>query len=88
MLASAAPRRLTVVLDRIEGDVAVLVEAGRQVHVPLRWLPAGVGEGTVLQLQWSVDPRATEALAQRVAGAQRRLVARQADGDAGDTIDL
>ena len=34
-----------IVVDRIEGDVAVLEIAGRAVDVPLAELPAGVKEG-------------------------------------------
>jgi len=42
-----APR---IVVDRIEGDVAVLEVGGRTVDVPASLLPEGAREGSELQL--------------------------------------
>jgi hypothetical protein len=43
-------------IDRIEGQIAVLVgDDGMSVDVPKRVLPAGVREGSVLQVQIGKD---------------------------------
>ena len=60
-------------LDRIEGDVAVLVVEGRQQTRPLSELPEGVREGDVLDLETlRVDREATEALRAEVREARER----------------
>lgn len=60
-------------LDRIEGDVAVLVVDGRQQTRPLSELPEGVREGDVLDLDTlRVDREATEALRSQVREARKR----------------
>ncbi|WP_163995316.1 DUF3006 domain-containing protein [Pyxidicoccus caerfyrddinensis] len=60
-------------LDRIEGDVAVLVVEGQQQTRPLSDLPEGVREGDVLDLDTlSVDREATEALRAQVREARQR----------------
>lgn len=60
-------------LDRIEGDVAVLVVEGRQQTRPLSELPEGIREGDVLDLDTlRVDREATEALRAEVREARER----------------
>lgn len=71
-------RKVTV--DRIEGDVAVLLDGGAQVDVPRAWLPPGAGEGSALVIGVELDPDAEAALRQRVEGAHARLTG----GDPGD----
>jgi len=39
-----------IVVDRIEGEVAVLEIEGATVEIPAAALPAGAGEGSVLAL--------------------------------------
>ncbi len=59
---------LRIVIDRIEGDRAVLAVGEESVGVPLACLPTGAREGAVLT--WSIDEAAAgEAL----AGAEARL---------------
>jgi hypothetical protein len=55
--------RVKAVLDRFEGDKAVLLvgEEERSVAWPRRLLPDGAGEGDVLRLALSVDEEATRA---------------------------
>ena len=49
--ASSAPdASLSIVVDRIEGDVAVLDINGTSLDVPLAALPEGAGEGSPLTL--------------------------------------
>lgn len=60
-------------LDRIEGDVAVLIVDGCEVTRPRHTLPEGVREGDVLDLDTlAVDREATEALRQSVREARKR----------------
>ncbi len=60
-------------LDRIEGDVAVLVVDGCEVTRPRQALPEGAREGDVLDLDTlAVDREATEALRESVRQARKR----------------
>ncbi|MBJ6759298.1 DUF3006 domain-containing protein [Myxococcaceae bacterium JPH2] len=60
-------------LDRIEGDIAVLVVDGREVTRPMRELPAGAREGDVIDLKTlTVDTKATAALREEVREARER----------------
>lgn len=64
-------------IDRVEDGVAVLVfEDGGRAYVPASTLPPGAGEGTVLNLSWSV---ATDADAGEVAQLIDRLRRRTED---------
>lgn len=66
-----------VVIDRIEGDVAVLLPVGpvatgcrpgARLLWPKRLLPAGAGEGSHLTVSVALDPAATAAARKRVEG--------------------
>ena len=65
-----------IVVDRIEGPVAVLEVAGQLLEVPVELLPPGVAEGAVLGLH-------VEASVQSTVSADRltRLQAESAIGD-------
>lgn len=63
------------VIDRIEGDVAVLLPSGDaaakvKAGLTLRWpkdlLPAGAAEGQYLLVKATLDPAATEAARRKV----------------------
>lgn len=63
----------TAVIDRIEGDVAVVEIDGGTLDVPLAGLPAGVAEGCRLVLdgeKWALapaeSPQSAEALLARL----------------------
>ena len=45
-----------IVVDRIEGDVAVVEVDGQTVDLPLRLLPDGAREGSVVQLSLVAAP--------------------------------
>ena len=59
-----------VTVDRIDGDLAVLVDETSQATVPLAWLPTGAVEGTVLDLTLSHNPDAEKALGDRIRDLQ------------------
>lgn len=69
-------------LDRIEGEVAVLLYQGREVKLPRALLPAGAREGEVLSLQLARDPEATQRAQQEVAKQRGKLG--KDDDDGGD----
>ena len=69
-------------LDRIEGDVAVLVVDGREVKLPRAALPADAREGDVLQLVR--DPEATQRAKERVGNLRKKL----GEGDDGGDLKL
>jgi hypothetical protein len=75
----------TVQVDRIEGDVAVLLWGDETVDVPRAWLPPGAGEGASLLITLQRDPDAEEALRRDV---QARLARLAGDDPGEDEIDL
>ena len=68
-------------LDRIEGDVAVLLDGKREVKLPRAYLPAGAREGDVLRLALTRDPEATKKVQQQVKNLRDKL---GSDDDGGD----
>lgn len=67
-------------VDRIEGDVAVLIVDGREQIVAVASLPAGAREGSVLTPDLrAVDATATQDARARIA-ALRSEAARDDDG--------
>ncbi|MHB1455300.1 MAG: DUF3006 domain-containing protein [Armatimonadota bacterium] len=54
---------MKVFIDRIEGDIAVLLlgDTGEVVaNVPVFWLPKGVKEGIYLKAEFQIDMETTE----------------------------
>lgn len=70
-----------IVVDRVEGDRAVLELLGELIQVPAAILPPGAGEGSVLVLSLG-DERA------RLDVAEARLARLRAAGPQEDEIDL
>jgi hypothetical protein len=82
-----------VVVDRIEAGVAVLEGSMGMLSVPVSWLPAGAGEGSVLQVEVrreaetsligiTLDPDARAAREAEI----RRLRDAIPDGPGGDIL--
>jgi hypothetical protein len=77
--SSSKPNQTALFLDRIEGDVAVLILGeSQEVKLPKSLLPSGAQEGEVLQLSLVRDPEATKK-------AQERVDKKRADLTKGDT---
>lgn len=72
---------LTVAVDRIEGDIAVLDVGGVSVDWPLASLPAGTTEGSTLSVVFNLTPP-------DLAEAKARLERLAARGPKSDIIDL
>ena len=70
-----------IVVDRIEGQRAVVEFDGEMIEIPVTALPEGAGEGAILAL---VRREAPDVLAE----AEARLARLRALGPAGDDIDL
>lgn len=70
-----------IVVDRIEGQRAVLEFDGEIIDVPLSALPAGVGEGAVLVFVRAEAPQVRDE-------AEARLARLRATSPPGDDIDL
>jgi hypothetical protein len=67
---------MKAVLDRMEGEFAILELAGKTLQVPVKELPDGVQEGDVLvkhQQGWQLDVRATRKRKQEAEELSRRL---------------
>jgi hypothetical protein len=63
-------------IDRVEEGTAVLIPVENpqyRITVPLALLPAGSGEGDILDMAFEKDPAATAAAKERVAGLIKRL---------------
>ena len=72
---------MTLIVDRIEGDLAVVQFYGETVNIPLGDLPDGTKEGTIITL--------TGCLAADQRGdTEARLERLRQTGPAGDIIDL
>jgi len=70
----ASRTRMHVSVDRIEGDIAVLLS--REAHrwlLPAELLPEGTKEGDVLAVTLEQDPEETESRRRRIGELQRRL---------------
>lgn len=62
-------------LDRIEGELAVLIpEGGGRLLVPAALLPETARDGTVLRITVSCDREETRARLERVEALRRRLL--------------
>ncbi len=62
------------VIDRIEGDKAViLVKGGGEMYLPVGGLPAGAREGSVLRFSITIDREAEEERRKKVEDLQKRL---------------
>lgn len=70
-----------IVVDRIEGSIAVLEFAGVLLEISAHLLPDGAAEGSVLVLQIA-DAQS------RLAEAEARLARLRAAGPQDDDIDL
>jgi hypothetical protein len=68
--------RVRAVLDRFEGDKAVLLvgDAERSVAWPRAFLPAEAGEGDILWLAFSIDAEATRAARAEAEELLRQLL--------------
>ncbi|MHB8928012.1 MAG: DUF3006 domain-containing protein [Bacillota bacterium] len=64
---------MKVVIDRFEGDVAVIEWGEATIEIPRGELPAGAAEGSVLTVRFEVDEADTAARRARAAEAVRRL---------------
>ncbi|PIR93067.1 DUF3006 domain-containing protein [Candidatus Falkowbacteria bacterium CG10_big_fil_rev_8_21_14_0_10_43_10] len=49
----------TLTVDRLEGETAVLKTNGSTINLPVKYLPAGVREGDILNLSISRDGEKT-----------------------------
>ncbi len=74
--------KITLSIDRYEGDLAVLVtEDGRQIEFPRDLLPEGAKAGEMLSLALERDLEATRALRAETKKVQARLKKRDPGGD-------
>jgi hypothetical protein len=73
--------RPQLVLDRVEGEVAVLLLEEREIRLPRAWLPHDAVEGDLLRLEFSVDQEATRRSRERVAQKRQGLTKKDDGGD-------
>ena len=64
---------MKVVVDRFEGDLAIVELGELTIDIPRCELPAGTAEGSVLTVRFELDQAETEARRKRVGDTIRRL---------------
>ncbi len=66
---------MKAVVDRIEGAAAVLLLGDEEIKldIPLKLLPQGTREGSLLQVDFKLDREAEDKQRERIAGKLERL---------------
>lgn len=62
-----------LIIDRFEGDWAVIEDGARSFNIPRRLVPAGASEGDVILIRVAVDREATGARKDRIRGLAEDL---------------
>lgn len=62
-----------VIVDRFEGDWAVLEWDGRMLNFPKSLLPAGTKEGDVLRFHVEVDVQGTDDRRRKIRSLEEKL---------------
>ncbi len=66
-----------IIIDRIEGDYAVLEAEEEMLHIALSELPAEAGEGDILvqtEQGWMIDAQATQERREAIAARRQRML--------------
>ncbi len=65
------------VVDRIEGDLAVVETEWREVvNIPLKYLPEGTREGNVLDIIFRINPEREKERREEIKKLQEELLKR------------
>jgi hypothetical protein len=73
---------IKVFIDRIEGDLAVVVLSGDdrvKFNLPVKYLPEGAGEGTHMRLRLKVDEASRKSETDKIAGLLEKLTGKKRD---------
>jgi hypothetical protein len=73
---------IKVFIDRIEGDLAVLVlydDDSVKFNLPRKYLPGGISEGGYLQLTFAIDKASQEEEKQKIDGLLKKLAGKKQD---------
>lgn len=75
MSRSAKTVTFRAIVDRIEGDIAVLeLPDGVAMEIPSRFLPQGIGDGSAIRFRVDRDERAEARQRDEIADLQARLL--------------
>jgi hypothetical protein len=72
----------TVIIDRVEGDLAVVVlcdDDSVKFNLPLKYLPKDVRGGDHLQVSFAVDEGSREAEKKRIEDLYKQLMTKETD---------
>lgn len=66
---------MKAVIDRFEGDLAVILIGGEEikVNIPRQLLPAGTHEGSWLKISFELDPEGTKKQETKIKGLLEKL---------------
>jgi len=69
--------KVRVVVDRIEGEIAVLeVEGEGIVEWPVKFLPRGIREGNILDVEFEINREAEATQRAKISKLQQELLQR------------
>jgi hypothetical protein len=69
--------KVRVVVDRIEGEIAVLeVEGEGIVEWPVKFLPRGIREGNILDVEFEINSEAEATQRAKISKLQQELLQR------------
>ncbi|MEI6632943.1 MAG: DUF3006 domain-containing protein [Chlamydiota bacterium] len=76
--------KVRAIVDRIEEDLAVLEVGGEgMVEWPVKFLPRGLGEGNVLDVEFTINKKAEAEARAEISDLQRELLERTKKMDEG-----
>ena len=70
---------MNVVIDRIEGNIAIieLPERGGRIEIPVKFLPKGAGEGNVLDMSFRLNKEEEKSRREKIKKMQEDLKKRK-----------
>jgi len=76
--------KVRVVVDRIEGDLAVLEVGGKGiVEWPMEFLPRGLKEGAILDVEFTINKEAEREQRAKISDLQKELLERTRKAEKG-----
>lgn len=72
---------VTIHVDRVEGEWAVVVEGEREIQIPVGWLPEGAVEGSAIRMELQLDSESTQEMKDAASARLERLMGTDDGGD-------
>jgi hypothetical protein len=72
---------VTIHVDRVEGEWAVVMEGEREIQIPAGWLPEGAVEGSAICMDFRLDSGSTQEMKDAASEKLERLMGTDDGGD-------